>query len=93
MNLCELSHRGRFITAHQMVIQCKRFDTETQIGAPMIREFYGALVADGKALKGIFVTTSRFTTQARDFAHSLPLELIDGQQLQTLFEQYQDRST
>jgi restriction system protein len=93
MNLCELSHRGRFITAHQMVIQCKRFDTETQIIAPMIREFYGALVADGKALKGIFVTTSRFTTQACDFAHSLPLELIDGQQLQTLFEQYQDRST
>lgn len=81
------------IIGGRYLIQCKRFDTETQIGAPMIREFYGALVADGKALKGIFVTTSRFTTQARDFAHSLPLELIDGQQLQTLLEQYQDRST
>jgi restriction endonuclease Mrr len=55
----------------------------------MIREFYGAVVADRLAVKGIFVTTSSFTTQARDFAQSLPLELIDGHQLQILLEQYQ----
>jgi len=69
------------------LIQCKRFDVATQIGAPMIREFYGAVVADGSAVKGIFVTTSTFTNQARDFARSLPIELIDGQQLQSLLEQ------
>jgi restriction system protein len=70
------------------LIQCKRFDTATQIGAPMVREFYGAVVADRIAVKGIYVTTSSFTTQARDFARSLPLELIDGDQLQVLLEQY-----
>jgi restriction endonuclease Mrr len=73
------------------LIQCKRFDTATQIGAPMVREFYGAVVADRKAIKGIFVTTTNFTTQAREFAHSLPLELIDGHRLQILLEQYQSR--
>jgi len=70
------------------LIQCKRLDTAAQIGAPTVREFYGAMVADRKAVKGIFVTTSSFTTQAREFAHSLPLELIDGQKLQMLLEQY-----
>jgi restriction system protein len=70
------------------LIQCKRFDPATQIGAPLVREFYGALVADRAAIKGIFVTTSTFTTQARDFAQHLPIELIDGDQLQTLLGEY-----
>ena len=78
------------IVGGRYLIQCKRFDPATQIGAPLIREFYGALVADRTAIKGIFVTTSTFTTQARDFARNLPLELIDGSQLQVLLEEFRD---
>jgi restriction endonuclease Mrr len=63
------------IVGGRYLIQCKRF--EAVIGAPVVREFYGALVADRKAVKGIFITTSGFTEQAREFASTLPLELID----------------
>src|SRR5208283_1108289 len=82
-NLTQPLVGGRYL------IQCKRFDVATQIGAPLVREFYGALVADRNAVKGVFITTSSFTSQARDFAQSLPLELIDGHQLQILLEQYE----
>lgn len=73
---------GRFL------IQCKRFAPETLVGAPVVREFYGALVADGKAVKGILITTSGFTAQALEFARTLPLELIGNQQLHALLEEY-----
>jgi len=37
------------------------------MGAPAIRHFYGAVTAD-RAIKGIFITTSDFTTQTKEFA-------------------------
>jgi Holliday junction resolvasome RuvABC ATP-dependent DNA helicase subunit len=70
------------------LIQCKRFTPDALVGAPVVREFYGALVADRRAIKGIFITTSGFTAQAREFAQSLPLELIDGSQLKTLLAEH-----
>lgn len=70
--------RGRYL------IQCKRFAAGNLVGAPAVREFYGAFTADKKAVKGIFITTSGFTKQARDFAANLPLELIDADGLHEL---------
>jgi len=83
-----VAHLEKPIVGGRYLIQCKRFDTASQVGAPLVREFYGAVVADRKAIKGIFVTTSTFTAQAREFAQALPLELIDGNQLKILLEQY-----
>jgi restriction endonuclease Mrr len=37
---------------------------------------------------GIFITTSGFTNQAREFARSLPLELIDGERLRMLLAEH-----
>jgi restriction system protein len=54
----------------------------------MVRDFYGAFAADQTALKGVFVTTSIFTDQAKDFARSVGLELIDGAQLTALLENH-----
>lgn len=73
---------GRFL------VQCKRFAVGTSVGAPLVREFYGTLTADRKAVKGIFITTSDFTDQARDFARDLPLELINRETLGSLLQQY-----
>jgi restriction endonuclease/Holliday junction DNA resolvase RuvB-like protein len=70
------------------LIQCKRFAPGKLISAGMVRDFYGALTADRQAVKGIFITTSGFTSQAVAFARGIPVELIDGQQLQQLLAQY-----
>jgi hypothetical protein len=73
---------GRFL------IQCKRYAVGNSVGAPLIREFYGALTADPSAVKGIFITTSNFTDQARAFAKDLALELIDREKLQHLLREF-----
>ncbi len=78
------------ILGGRYLIQCKRFTENTVVGAAVVREFYGAMIADRKASKGIFITTSKFSGQAREFASGLPLELIDGQQLQRLLLEYSD---
>jgi Holliday junction resolvasome RuvABC ATP-dependent DNA helicase subunit len=74
----------RPIIGGKYLIQCKRFDDGNPVGSAAIREFYGALRADHNAVKGIFITTSTFTPQARQFAQGLPIELIGGEQLRNL---------
>jgi hypothetical protein len=75
---------GRPIVGGRYLFQCKRFAVDVLVGSPTVREFYGALVADRKAVKGVFITTSGFTPHAREFAQNLPIELIDGEQLARL---------
>ena len=61
-------------------IQCKHY--KDPIGPSMIREFVGALEGAGLE-KGYFVTTSHFTSGAKEASRrtSLDLELINGQAL------------
>jgi hypothetical protein len=53
-----------------------------------VREFWGALAADRRAIKGILITTSSFTAQAAEFARDLPIELMARDKLQGLLEQH-----
>ncbi len=76
------------IIGGRYLLQCKRLASGSLVGAPTIREFYGAVTADGKASKGILVTTSGFTMQAKEFAGEVGIELIDGQQLRILLAEY-----
>jgi Holliday junction resolvasome RuvABC ATP-dependent DNA helicase subunit len=77
----------RPLVGGRYLIQCKRFAPDTSVGSPTVREFYGALVADRRAVKGILITTSSFSAQAREFAENLPIELIDGNALANLLAQ------
>ena len=70
------------IVGGRYLIQCKRF--AGPVGAPIVREFYGAVQAERKAAKGILITTSGFTDQAREFAENLHIELIDRRKLDLL---------
>ncbi len=45
-------------------LQAKRYAEDNTVGSDAIRNFAGALVANG-ATKGVFVTTSRFTSEAK----------------------------
>jgi HJR/Mrr/RecB family endonuclease len=76
---------GRPITGGKYLFQCKRFASDNLVGAATVREFYGAVTADQEAVKGILVTTSSFTAQAREFARHLRIELVDGEQLARLW--------
>jgi len=76
------------IIGGRYLIQCKRYAPEAPVGAATVREFYGALKADRRAVKGILITTSGFTAQALAFAANLPIELIDGHKLRELLGGY-----
>ena len=80
----------RPIVGGRYLFQCKRFAPDALVGCPTIREFFGAVIADRKAVKGVFVTTSAFTSQAREFAANLPIELIDGVRLAQLMTEHME---
>jgi restriction system protein len=75
------------IVGGRYLFQCKRFAPENLVGAPTVRDFYGAVTAD-RAAKGIFITTSSYTAHAREFAEKAGVELIDFARLEKLFLEY-----
>ena len=64
-------------------VQAKRW--KDQVGRKEIQSFVGAL-AGKQANKGVFITTSNFSSHARDYAHSVSQKviLIDGTRLAEL---------
>lgn len=66
----------------KVYVQAKRW--QTNVGSPELQAFYGAL-AGQRAKKGVFITTSSFTSQAVAFAKSVEgIVLIDGNRLADL---------
>lgn len=66
----------------RIYIQAKRYKADSAIGRPDVQAFLGALHHAGAA-GGVFITTSRFTPDAVDFARSITprVILIDGPRL------------
>ncbi|MFH7027768.1 MAG: restriction endonuclease [Heteroscytonema crispum UTEX LB 1556] len=65
-------------------IQAKKWDN-TVVGRPEIQKFVGALHGQ-RARKGVFITTSRFSQDAKDYVSLIDskIVLIDGQELAQL---------
>jgi restriction system protein len=63
-------------------VQAKKWAPERNVGPREIREFLGAL-QDVEASKGIFMTTSSFSADARELARRRRIVLIDGLELAT----------
>lgn len=55
----------------KIYLQAKRYSPDSGIGPDKIREFAGAMDAHG-IVKGVFVTTSRYTRAAREYAEVSP---------------------
>lgn len=72
----------------RIYLQAKRFSDRT-VGRPDIQGFAGALQGAG-ANRSVFITTSKFSAEARDFATRLPARvvLIDGAELGHLLVRY-----
>jgi restriction system protein len=69
----------------RVYVQAKRYGTGSSVGRPEVQAFIGSLVGLG-ASKGVFVTTSTFSTQATEFVSRIPQRviLIDGKRLTEL---------
>lgn len=69
----------------KVLFQCKRYrDT---VGPSKIRDFRGAL--QGRADKGLIITTGTFTTEAKKESQregAPPIDLVDGEMLIDMFE-------
>ncbi len=69
----------------KVYVQAKRYAEDKAVSRPAIQGFLGAL-SERRASKGVFITTSRFTNEARESAtrSSDSLVLIDGDMLAEL---------
>jgi restriction system protein len=66
----------------KVYVQAKKW--QNVVGRPEVQAFYGAL-AGQRANKGVFITTSSFTSQAVEFARSVErVVLVDGARLTEL---------
>jgi restriction system protein len=75
------------VVGFNIIFQCKRY--RDAVVPHHVRDFRGTL--QGRADKGIIITTGRFTAEAKKEAvrdGAPPIELIDGERLVTLFEKY-----
>jgi restriction system protein len=70
-------------------IQAKKWKGDHPVGRPEIQKFVGALQGR-RAKRGIFITTSRFTNDAREYANRIDTKvvLIDGDRLTDLMIDY-----
>jgi hypothetical protein len=81
-----IAQSSEFITGGVYIIQCKRY--AGNIGEPVIRDLYG-VVHHMNASKGVLITNSDFTKQARDFSENKPIELINGFILKKMLSKYE----
>lgn len=73
----------------RIYIQAKKWDGNSSVGRPEIQKFVGALSGQ-RAKKGIFITTAKFSKEAKDFVDKIETKivLIDGQRLTDLMIDY-----
>ncbi|WP_298445810.1 restriction endonuclease [Ferrimicrobium sp.] len=73
----------------RVYIQAKRYALDSSVQRPDIQSFVGALQGQ-QANQGVFITTGRFSSGAREYAKSVPTRvvLIDGPRLAELMIRY-----
>lgn len=73
----------------RIYVQAKRYALDGNVCRPEIQAFVGALHGQ-QANQGVFITTSRFSSGARQYADSVPTRvvLIDGPRLAALMIRY-----
>lgn len=74
------------LVSFKVLFQCKRYQGAVAVSS--VRDFRGAL--QGRADKGIILTTGTFTTDAKREAirdGATPIELVDGDKLVEMFEE------
>lgn len=76
------------LVSFPVYFQCKRY--KDAVGAGAVRDFRGAM--SGRGEKGLLITTSTFTREAREEARrdgAPPIELVTGRELAELLKRYE----
>ena len=70
-------------------VQAKRYERESAVHRPEMQAFVGALQG-AQTSRGVFVTTGRFSSGARQFAEQVAMRLVllDGTELTRLMVRY-----
>ncbi len=85
MGVDAVVHNADPILGGKIVIQAKRYVNTVDVSA--VRDLWGTVNHEG-AMKGILVTTSQFGPDSYAFIQNKPLQLINGNELLGLLEQY-----
>jgi restriction system protein len=75
------------LVTFKVLFQCKRYGDNNAVTPSQVRDFRGAM--QGRADKGLIITTGIFTSEARKEATRdgvPPIELVDGEKLVAMFE-------
>ncbi len=67
----------------RIMVQAKRYREDNIVGRPAVQGFVGSLAGQGVG-KGVFITTSDFSAEAREFARrglATKVVLVDGEKL------------
>lgn len=67
-------------------IQAKKYNKDHSVGRPEVQAFVGAIA--GKGGQGLFVTTSSFSRQAKEYAEKQHIILMDGEKLTNYMIEY-----
>ena len=73
------------LVSFNVLFQCKRY--KGSVASSDIRDFRGSM--QGRADKGIFITTGSFTSEAKKEARrdgAPPIEIVDGEKLVSMFQ-------
>jgi hypothetical protein len=74
----------------KQVLQVKRYASDNKVGGPEIQQYASLRHHEGGVDTVVVVTTSDFTSDARDRAQELNVKLVNGESLQSLINQYGD---
>ncbi len=69
-------------------IQAKRWSPDTVISRPEIQKFMGALAGPPKIEKGLYITTAKFSKEAKTYADAQHIILVDGKKLTELMIEF-----
>ncbi len=77
--------QGDALGLDAVYIQAKRYQDGNTVGSPQLHSFIGSLVGQ-RASKGVFVTTSEFTREAREYVKTVQhrVVLVNGPELARL---------
>ena len=70
----------------KILIQAKHWERDRVVGRPELQQFKGAIT--GKTDKGVFITTGKFSNEAREYAKESHIILIDGERLAEIMIEY-----
>ena len=76
-----------YFQGKKVYVECKHYGDKNTVGRPLMQKLYAAMTED-HVTRGMFVTTSSFTTSAFKYGMTYNIETIDGNELKTLIGKY-----